>query len=474
MLSSPVPPVSGAASAAAVLRVQAAILSRPGLVEAATALAAELAQLLGCRRVSVGLRDGTTVSVVGTSMGREVDARLDTAALLAAAMNEALDQGATVCLPAAGEGPPLVTYAHQQLAPQGAACTVPLKGAQPADASGADAQANHLADLLIGALTLERDTAFTPAEQLQCEDVAGFAGPVLQLMQQAALPAWRRATRTLAHWATARDKLGARLAVGALGALLVLACVVPLPYRVSAPARLEGSVQRAIAASADGYLQQANVRAGDTVKAGQVLAELASQDLQLERRRRESELAQHENAYRAALAHNDRAQMVVSQSRAGEAQALLSLTDSQLERARIVAPFDGIVIKGDLSQSLGAPVQRGEVLLTLAPNDSFRLIVEVDEADIAAIRPGQTGELALAAVPDRALRFTTQRIVPVATSAQERNYFEVEAALDAPAANLRPGLSGVARIGAGERSLAWIVTHRALNWLRLALWSAGL
>lgn len=463
-------PVSGAGSAAAVLRVQAAVLSRPGLAEAGTALAAELAQLLACRRVSLGLRDGATFSVVATSMGREVDARLDTAALLVGAMNEALDQGATVCLPAAGDGPPLMTYAHRQLAPHGAACTVPLKGAQQA----ADGGAQALTDIFVGALTLERDTPFTPAEQLLCEDVAGFAGPVLQLQQQAALPAWRRAARTLARWATARDRLGMRLAVGALAVLVVLACVVPLPYRVSAPARLEGSVQRAIAASADGYLQQANVRAGDTVKAGQVLAELASQDLLLERRRRESELAQHENAYRAALAHNDRAQMVVSQSRAGEAQALLSLTDSQLERARIVAPFDGIVIKGDLSQSLGAPVQRGEVLLTLAPNDSFRLIVEVDEADIAAIRPGQTGELALAAVPDRALRFTTRRIVPVATSAQERNYFEVEAALNEAAAHLRPGLSGVARIGAGERSLAWIVTHRALNWLRLAVWSAGL
>ncbi len=455
-------------AAPAVLRAQAALLSRPGLSEAGTALAAELAQLLGCRRVSVGLRDGATVRIVATSLGREVDARLGAAALLAAAMNESLDQAATVAVPADRQAVPLVAYAHSQLALQGAACTVPLKGA------GDGAHDGGAAPLLAGALTLERDTPFTPDELLLCEDIASFAGPVLQLKEQAALSAWRRAVRAGRTWATAPGKRGLRIAAGMLAVGLVLACTVPLPYRVSAPARLEGSVQRAIAASADGYLQQANVRAGDTVKAGQVLAELASQDLLLERRRRESELAQHENAYRAALAHNDRAQMVVSQSRAGEAQALLALTESQIERARIVAPFDGVVIKGDLSQTLGAPVQRGEVLLTLAPNDSFRLIVEVDEADIAAVRAGQRGELALAAVPDRALAFTTQRIVPVATSAQERNYFEVEAALLAPAANLRPGLSGVARIAAGERSLAWIVTHRALNWLRLTLWSAGL
>ena len=35
-------------------------------------------------------------------------------------------------------------------------------------------------------------------------------------------------------------------------------------------------------------------------------------------------------------------------------------------------------------------------------------------------------------------------------------------------------VAAILRAHAGERSLAWIVTHRALNWLRLTLWSAGL
>ena len=51
------------------------------------------------------------------------------------------------------------------------------------------------------------------------------------------------------------------------------------------------------------------------------------------------------------------------------------------------------------------------------------------------------------------------------------NYFEVEASLDAPQPDLRPGLSGVAKIDAGYRPLAWLLFHRAATWLRLALWS---
>jgi multidrug efflux pump subunit AcrA (membrane-fusion protein) len=119
-------------------------------------------------------------------------------------------------------------------------------------------------------------------------------------------------------------------------------------------------------------------------------------------------------------------------------------------------------------------VQKGEVLMVLAPSESFRLIVEVDESDIAAVRPGQKGQLALAARPEQPLRFTTRRIVPVATSADGRNYFEVEAAPDEAQPNLRPGLSGVAKIEVGERSLGWLLSHRALAWLRLALWTIAL
>lgn len=75
---------------------------------------------------------------------------------------------------------------------------------------------------------------------------------------------------------------------------------------------------------------------------------------------------------------------------------------------------------------------------------------------------------------DGALAFRVERVTPVATTREGRNFFEVEGALqDAPAA-LRPGLQGVAKIEAGQHALAWIWTHRVWEWLRLTLWSAGM
>jgi multidrug resistance efflux pump len=232
-------------------------------------------------------------------------------------------------------------------------------------------------------------------------------------------------------------------------------------------------VQRAVVAPVDGYLEQVNVRPGDAVRAGQVLAQLATDELRTERLKRESELAQYENVAKAALARADRTQLVVNQAKAAEAQAQLTLIDDRLDRSRLRAPFDGVVIKGDLLQQVGAPVQRGEVLLTLAPDQRYRLIVEVDEREVAFVRPGLPGTLALAALPNERLDFTVLRVLPVAVAAEGRNFFEVEAQLVATGAPLRPGLRGVAKIAVGERSPVWIAGHRIFDWLRITLWSFG-
>ena len=450
-------PHSGPAAQDAILRCQAALLSRDGLEHAATALAVELVDLIDCHRVSVALLDGDKLGITGSSQAQELDRRHEAAVAIVAAMHEAIDQKLSVAWPPAVSSPP-ISLAHRQLAGNGQACSVPM-------VSGGK---------IVGSITFERSggTMFWPGQIAMCEDIASFAGPVLELKRVAERPWTRRSADSLRAVLAAPGRRRTAWAVGLVVAALLLA--LPLPWRVSAPARLEGSVQRAVVAAADGFLQQANVRPGDRVTAGQVLAQLSSQDLELERRRRESELRQHEGGYRAAQARNDRTQMVISQSKAAETQALLTLAETQLDRTNLQAPFDGIVIKGDLSQTLGAPVQRGEVLMVLAPNDSFRLIVEVDETDIAAIKPGQQGQLALAAQPDRPLAFTTRRIVPVATAADGRNYFEVEATPDGSQSNLRPGLSGVAKIEVGERSLGWLLFHRALDWMRLSLWTVAL
>lgn len=457
-------PLSQSGDAAKVLHLQTILFNQPQLVDAASDFANELAVMLGFDRVSVGMLERGRISLAAVSNSVEFKSEQALLRAITGAMEEAVDQCATLTYPALPGEKPRIVLAHADLAAQAGStlCTVPLISAnQP-----------------IGALVFERsgNAPLTVDEVNLCEHVACLTGPLLDLKRRAGqslierhMEAWRN---LWAHLAS-RERHKPKFVAGGVLVAAALFLLVPVTYHVGAPARIEGAVQRIIAAPVDGFLGQAHVRPGDAVRAGDILVELLNQDLLLEQRKWESELAQHENSYSSALTRADRVQFVNNQAKANQARAQLDLVQLQLDRSRIASPMDGVVIKGDLSQSLGAPVKQGEELLMLAPANAFRLVIEVDERDIRAVHPGQQGYLALSALPVDTLGFTVGRVIPVAVTVEGRNVFLVEGNLESGETLLRPGLQGVAKIKAGERSLAWIMSHRIINWLRIALWSWG-
>jgi multidrug efflux pump subunit AcrA (membrane-fusion protein) len=446
-----------------ILHLLATIEAHDGFKAAATAFATELAEMFDCDRVSVGLLGRRHIKVEALSHSTEFKSNQGLLRDIGAAMEEGIWQGATLMFPQPEGAQPRVDRLHATLAQRHGSLsiyTVPLvKSGKP-----------------VGAVTLERNRSdpLPRAEITLCENVAALLGPLLET-KRAVDRAWPMKI-ALALREAAAPLLGpghkvAKTVAATLLVVLVSAALIPGDYRVSAPARLEGAVQRVLVAPADGYLKQAHVRPGDLVKSGQLLAELADEDLKLEQRRAMSDVAQLENTFGAALMKQDRAEVAIQYAKLEEAKAKLALVDQQLQRVKLVAPFDGVLITGDLTQMLGAPVKKGDQLLTLAPEHDFRVIVEVDERDIGNVHIAQEGHLALAALPGDALPFEVSRITPVATVGQGRNFFEVEARLKANGQALRPGLAGVAKVDAGTRSLLWIWTHRLYDWMRLTAWS---
>ena len=94
--------------------------------------------------------------------------------------------------------------------------------------------------------------------------------------------------------------------------------------------------------------------------------------------------------------------MAILAAQIDQVEAMLSLVTDKLARATLLAPFDGIVVSGDLHQLLGTPVELGKVLFQIAPLDAYRVILQVEERDIAHLKVGQQGELTLSGIPTRA------------------------------------------------------------------------
>ena len=428
---------------------------------AALAVANELAARLSCERVAVGLETPAGIEVRAISHNASFDPKTNLVRLIADAMHEVLDLDAAIVHPPV-QGDELGAIAHAELAREfrdAAVCSVPLVAEGHA----------------IGALTLERASGepFDAQAVELCKTVGMLLGPILELKRANERGEWQRLREAAA--AAARALFGPRhpgvKLLAALGALAVLFLTFATgDYRVAAKTVIEGEVQRAAVAPFDGYVAESRVRAGDSVAQGGLIARLDERDLRLERTRLDSERAQLLGRHRQALAALDRATMAMVAAQISQTDAQLALVEDKLARASLTAPFDGVVVSGDLSQMLGTPVEQGKVLFQIAPLSAYRVILEVDERDIAQLHVGQTGELALSGIPGERLRFAVKTLTPVSTAQDGRNYFRVEAQLDDASARLRPGMEGVGKIGVGRRKLIWIWTHPLTDWLRLWAW----
>jgi RND family efflux transporter MFP subunit len=441
-----------------VLETVASALGHERFTAAATAFVTTLAAKLGCDRVSLGFVRGARVRVRAMSHTAHVDDRTNLLRAIGAAMGEAIDQKGPVVYPPRERSAAFVSRAQQELG--GAILTVPF-------AAGTR---------LVGALTLERPLA-RPFDDVALElvqAVAGVAGPMLEALRRddrwlarKALDAGRQQLARLVGPRHTGLKLGAAAVVAAI-AVLVLATG---EYRVTARAVMEADVRRLVVAPFNGYIREAAARAGDVVQKGQLLTALDDRELRLERARWSSQHEQLTAQQRHALAARNAAQTAISAAQLDQARAQLALIDEQLAKSRIVAGVDGVVVSGDLSQSLGSPVDKGQVLFHLAPLDAYRVVLEVDERDVSDVAVGQRGQLLLAAAPDTPMAFSVERITPVSTARDGRNYFRVEAALDRTPDRLRPGMEGSGKITVDSRRLVRIWLRSLVDWVRLALWT---
>jgi RND family efflux transporter MFP subunit len=415
----------------------------------------------GASQIRLGWFDKGHVSL----NGRKAASHSADEKLWAAAMEEALDQGQALRWPPDPTQPQQwVTLAHKQLAGHEHAAVLTLVLPGPSAP--------------MGALSLTWPSAKqAPGHEMvdAWQRLVTQAAPVLGWQRHASRP-WHWHLRQQLGRKWLKGQQGVRqhpaLAWGMALSLLAALTVLPLPERVGGQGRIEGAQQRVLVATTDGFIKQVHAQPGDKVKAGQVLADLAEQDLKLEQEKWASQVAQQDNAYAAAMTRADRAEAALAMSRLEEAQAQLALVNEQLQRTQLKAPFDGVLIQGDLTQSIGAPVKQGDTLMTVASTQRWRVIIEIDEADIARVHAGQPGEIALSALPWDTLALRVRRITPLATAKEGRNLFEVEAEFTAPVPpEVRPGLTGQAKVRIGSMPLLWNWLRPVAERVRLGWWS---
>lgn len=459
--------IRGRDRVASVLEASAVALRQGRLKQVLFEVANDLRQRLRGARAAIGLVNDASVKMAALSEAATFERKTPLVKAYVEAMEEVHDRASVIVASVPADGATAETTARPAPAHR---ALMAISGSRHVVS-----QPLQLGPELIGVLSIERqEEAFTDDDLAWLDAYAALAASILDQRRKAEQTSigrlWSEAKRLLQKLFGPRHlvwKAATSLAVLVL-ALLVL---LPIDYRVAAKTVIEGEVQRVAAAPFEGFIASSQVRAGDTVKAGQVLATLDDRELKIEQARWASERDQYESRLREATATHDLTAVQVLSAQLRQAEAQWSLASEKIERAGIRAPFDGIVVSGDLSQQIGAPVESGKTLFEIAPLQSYRIILQVDEREIRYVAPGQPGRLVMTGIASEPMAFAVAKVTPVATAQEGKNFFRVEAAISGASPRLRPGMEGVGKVEVGERSLWWVLTHSFSDWLTLSLWT---
>ena len=444
-----------------VVGVLASCFEQQGYQQGLMRMVSELTSEFDCERVAFAEMRGLHCSLVALSNSADFDQRSNLVRRIADAMDEAVEQDHAILFPDSDSK--LIQRAHQKLLRNhdlSSVATIPLAS------SGK----------VFGAVTLigSESSPLDDRALERCQQILSLLAPFLMLKRDQERGLLARMADCIGS--TLGTLFGLRylktkLAVIVVATILTMASLVEADFRITADAVLEGEVQRVVAAPISGYLLSSAVRAGDTIRKGEIMASLNDSELKLELARLNGGLQKSRREYREAQSTRDLVGVRVIKEQINQIIAETELIEQQLQSIHLTAPFDGVVIEGDLSQALGSPVERGDTLFKIAPLDDYRIILKVDEREIAYVEQGQQGLLTLSSLSQQSMPIRIERITSVAKAADGANFFRVEASLPEAGLNLRPGMEGVGKINAGRERMVWIWTHDVIDWLRLWVWS---
>ena len=142
-------------------------------------------------------------------------------------------------------------------------------------------------------------------------------------------------------------------------------------------------------------------------------------------------------------------------------KALLELQRKKLRDTVVTAPFAGAVKERQVAP--GQYVRANSPLVTLVKVDPVRLRIEVPERFAPWIKSGQVAEVSVEAFEGRKFQGKIWRISP--TVDQSKRTFVVEALIDNPAGELKPGSYARARVPTYKVERILLMPMSALNYV---------
>jgi multidrug resistance efflux pump len=442
----------------------AAVNDHSKFTGAAMAFCNEIASRWKCDRVSLGFLKGRYVKLKAMNDVEKFDRKTEPVQKVESAMEECFDQDVEIVYPAANEAT-YVARSHKELSQRfgpSSVLSLPLRQEEET----------------VGVVTIERSAdepyELTEAEamRLTCDLCTARLAGLYESDRWFGARAANAVRKAMGAVVGPKHTWIKLLSIGIL-ALILFLVFAKGQYDVQGPMVIEAEQRRTIAAPFNGVIEKVHAKPNQPVKAGDVLAELRTQELVFKRDQALIEKAGYLKQAEAARRQRKTAEAQIYENEARKIDVQVAEFNWLIDQAKLTAPFDARVLRGDLERQLYGPVEKGDPLFEVAPLDTLYAEISVSESEVADILAAEgtvTGELATNTYPDRRIPFQVVRINPVAEVDEQDNIFKVRVKLLEQPEGLHPGMEGVAHVEIGKRHYAWIWTRKLINWVRMRLW----
>jgi RND family efflux transporter MFP subunit len=213
---------------------------------------------------------------------------------------------------------------------------------------------------------------------------------------------------------------------------------------------LQGGARVELRFNREGKISRIAKRVGETVKQGEIIAELDTAEANIHLQQAESELSQTVELFRAGA---------VAKPRLMQAQLAAQLARAEFSRSYIRAPRAGSI--GELNAEAGEYVNTQMTVASLVSVDTVFVEMGVIEKDLSKLTLGQTVKLEVESYPGTVFEGKITNISPVVEGTSRTR--SVKAEIPNPKGVLLPGMFARTKIFVMEKPNTLVVPATAVR-----------
>jgi RND family efflux transporter MFP subunit len=242
-----------------------------------------------------------------------------------------------------------------------------------------------------------------------------------------------------------------------------------ISFAVNAAGEISPAEQVSVRPEINGKIELLPVDIGDHVKKGDLLFKLDDRELQQERSSNLTDIEKAKLGVEKAERDYKRAERLLKEQLISQelyddakttfdlaknalerAQRDLAITDEHLSYTKVRAPFDCTILTRPVSAgqavSGSGGFNSGTEVLTIANLNSMIINAQVNQADVPRLKPEQSVEVTIEAVPGLKVFGSVERISPQATIKNNLKGYAARIVLKDPDPRIRPGMTANVKI----------------------------